>query len=87
MAIYFAYIQQMNYKDLFISIGLLLVVILGFMPALNNFKVVLNEKTGNRISRGMRSFLLLWFGLGLLCIVLTFLLSAYWIWIEIEKVS
>lgn len=70
-------INCMSTKDLVIAIVLMLVCVFGFKPALNNFKVVLHDKSNPKVTPGMRRFVLMWLGLGVVCAVLLFFVMAY----------
>lgn len=67
----------MSTKDLIIAIILMLVCLLGFKPALKNFKVVLDDKTNPKVNSRVRLFVLFWLGLGVICLGLGFFVIAY----------
>lgn len=63
----------MTLKDLIIAVILMLVCLLGFKPALNNFKAVWNTKHHPRVSPLYRKFVLFWLGLGVVSLVFLFI--------------
>lgn len=67
----------MSTKDLFIAIVLMLVCLVGFKPALKNFKVVLEDKHNPKVTSRMRFFVLCWLGLGVVCLGLGFFIIGY----------
>jgi hypothetical protein len=60
-----------------IAIGFLVVCVVGFVPAVKNFRVVLKDKNNPKITPAGRKFVLFYLGVGVICIVLMFVLSVY----------
>lgn len=67
----------MDYKELAIIVVILLACVFTIRPAINNFKVVLNDKANTRVTPGLRTFVLLWLGFGVVCIIFVFFVTAY----------
>ena len=67
----------MPLSDTAILIVFILVCVVGFVPAVKNFLVVLREKDNPNVGPHRRKFLLAYLALGGLCIVFMFIFSIY----------
>ena len=60
---------KMNTKDLIIAVLIILVCIFSFVPAVNNVRVVMRDKSNSKISLNMRRFVLFWSVFGVFAIL------------------
>jgi hypothetical protein len=77
----------MKKSDAVMLIGMAIFSAAGFWPALRNFFVILKDKDNDRISAGGRKFVLIYSGIGVICLVLVFILSLYLFAVKVGKTA